>query len=380
MPAPEDDGPPLLTRLRERIRRGGPIAVDQFMQICVADPEHGYWQRSGTIGADGDFITAPEISQVFGELIGLWCAATWASMGEPKPLRLVELGPGRGTLMRDVLRAGRALPGFLEAASVHLVEIGAALRDAQRATLATPLPSARGNSPSPRLLRGEGIRRVPSMHWHESLAQVPDGPAIVVANEFLDALPIRQLVFAGGAWRERVIDLDAAGGLLFGVGATVAFEGHAQPAEGDFAELRAGEEELLSALAARAAPLVALFIDYGPAEPAWGDTLQAVRRHRYVDPLATPGLADLTAHVRFAGFAAKARDAGLAADGPMVQAEFLGRLGVAERASRLIAANPATAGAIEQSVQRLLSPTGMGQLFKVMAVRSRTLPPAVPFV
>jgi SAM-dependent MidA family methyltransferase len=220
----------------------------------------------------------------------------------------------------------------------------------------------------------------PDVHWHSGLEEVPEGPALVIANEFLDALPVRQLVFEGGAWRERVIALDAAGGLGFAVAAPVVFEGHSQPEEGDIAELRAGEEDVLALLAHRAAPLVALFIDYGPAEPAAGDTLQAVRRHRYVDPLATPGMADLTAHVQFAGLAAKARAAGLEADGPIAQAEFLGRLGIAERASRLMAANPALAGEIEQGVQRLLSPTGMGQLFKVMAVRSRTLPPAVPFV
>ncbi len=172
-----------------------------------------------------------------------------------------------------------------------------------------------------------------------------------------------------------------AGGQRFALGPEAA-PGDDAPADafpGAILELRAGEDELLARLAARASPLVALFVDYGPAEPATGDTLQAVRRHAWVDPLADPGRADLTAHVQFASLARKARAAGLAVDGPMTQAEFLGRLGVAERAARLMAANPAEAGAIEAGVQRLMSPTGMGELFKVLAVRSARLPPLVPF-
>jgi SAM-dependent MidA family methyltransferase len=223
--------------------------------------------------------------------------------------------------------------------------------------------------------------RRPEMAWHGTIDDVPEGAAIVIGNEFLDALPIRQLVRADGAWRERVVDVDAQGGLRFGVGAE-ANVGDDVPADalpGAILELRAGEDELLARLAARASPLVALFVDYGPAEPATGDTLQAVRRHAWVDPLADPGRADLTAHVQFASLARKARAAGLAVDGPMTQAEFLGRLGVAERAARLMAANPAEAGAIEAGVQRLMSPTGMGELFKVLALRSASLPPLVPF-
>ena len=208
---------------------------------------------------------------------------------------------------------------------------------------------------------------------------MPPGPAIIIANEFLDALPIRQLVFNNGVWRERVVGLDGAGALRFETAGPAAFQGETAPAEGAIAELRAGEDATLAAIAARAAPLVALFIDYGPAQAIYGDTLQAVQRHGFVDPLADPGRADLTAHVRFGELARKARAAGLAADGPLAQAEFLGRLGAAERAARLMAANPHQAGEIEAGVQRLLSPGGMGQLFKAMAVRSAALPPPVPF-
>jgi SAM-dependent MidA family methyltransferase len=349
----------LLERIGKAIRRDGPMPVDRYMQMCLGDPELGYWQRAGTIGAGGDFITAPEISQAFGELIGIWAALAWEGMGRPAPLRLVELGPGRGTLMADALRAARAVEGFIEAVRLHLVEASAPLRGAQAQAL-----SASGVQPA----------------WHKHVREVPPGAAIALANEFLDALPVRQLVFQEGAWRERVVELAADGGLRFGIGPVASHRGGAAPpAEGGILELRAGEDELLAALAARGAPLLALFIDYGPAAPAFGDTLQAVRRHAWADPLHAPGTADLTAHVQFAALAGKARTAGLAADGPVTQGEFLGRLGIAERATRLMSANPARAGEIEAAVQRLISPTGMGQLFKALAVRSAALSPPFPF-
>ena len=265
--------------------------------------------------------------------------------------------------MRCALRA--RLPGFRDAATVHLVEVSGPLREVQRGTLLAAL-SGDGNAAA--------------VAWHERLAEVPPGPAIVIANEFLDALPIRQLVHAEGAWHERVVDAGAGWRTAVrAAGAAVDYRGDAQPFEGAIVELRAGEEELLATLASRSAPLAALFIDYGPAEPALGDTLQAVRRHAYADPLAEPGSADLTAHVQFAALAHKARSAGLAADGPLTQAEFLGRMGVAERAARLMSANPQRAGEIEAAVQRLMSPTGMGSLFKVLAVRSPALSPLEPF-
>ncbi len=341
--------------LEERIRRDGPMPVDAFMRACLEDPAHGYWQRAHTIGRGGDFITSPEISQVFGELVGLWCAVTWQRMGEPDTVNLVELGPGLGTLMRDVLRAARAVPAFAAAIRVHLVETSPALRTRQAQALA-----------------GSGCQPA----WHDSVGDVASGPAIVIANEFLDALPIRQLVFDGG-WRERVLMLGADGKLQFGVGDAVAcaLEG----TQGAIAEMRPGEEVLLGALAGRLQDFVALLIDYGPAASGLGDTLQAVRDHAYTNVLDSPGAADLTAHVQFAAFGEKARNLGLAADGPLTQAEFLGCLGIAERAAKLMAANPARAGEIEAGVHRLISPTGMGSLFKVMAVRSSNLPPSVPF-
>jgi SAM-dependent MidA family methyltransferase len=366
----------LLDKLRKRIRSFGPIALDHYIEACLFDPEYGYYGRAEIIGAGGDYVTAPEISQTFGEMLGLWCALAWETLGRPPQLRLVELGPGRGTLMRDLLRAGRAMPEFLDAISVHLVEISPHLRAAQHQALA---PLRLPLSPShPR----KGEANVAALSWHETVEEVPKGPAIVIANEFLDALPIRQLVHSNGAWRERMVDVDAEGNLCFVLGPAVAYDRleHADTDQrGATMELRAGEEALLAALAARRDPLIALFIDYGPEEAPYGDTLQAVRGHTHVDPLASPGTADITAHVRFGAFARKAVRTGFAVEGPMPQAEFLGRLGIAERAARLMAANPGRAGEIEAGVHRLLAPSGMGTLFKAIAVRSRHVPPPHPF-
>jgi SAM-dependent MidA family methyltransferase len=356
---------PLLPILREHIQRDGPLRVDQYMGLCLCHPEHGYWSRNRTIGADGDFITSPEISQVFGELIGLWCATVWEDMGRPAPVRLIELGPGRATLMRDALRAARALPGFLDAAAVHLVEISAPLREAQRQTLSSFL--------------GEGSA-LAALNWCPSLDDAPAGPAIILANEFLDALPIRQLVFSDGAWRERFVDLDASGGLHFSVGHQVNYVGEEPREPGAIVEIRQAQDEVLASVAARTDPVAALFIDYGATDSTHGDTLQAVHRHSYSDPLAEPGQADLTAHVRFGELARKASNLGLATDGPVSQTEFLSRLGIVERAARLMSANPQRAAEIESGVQRLIAPTGMGQLFNAILVRSPALPPPVPFV
>ncbi|HET6928388.1 MAG TPA: SAM-dependent methyltransferase [Hyphomicrobiaceae bacterium] len=368
-----DGDSPLLAHLRARIEREGPLPVDEYMRSCLADPEYGYWQRQATIGADGDFVTAPEISQVFGELIGLWAGVLWRTMGAPAPVNLVELGPGRGTLLRDALRAARSIPDFLAAASVHLIERSAPLREAQRRTLAALSCADDRHRP------GHACAVARAVTWHEAIGTVPKGATIVIANEFLDALPIRQLVWEGGKWHERVVDLEGGGRLRFAVGPATEVSAEAPRRPGAVLELRDGEEELLAALARREGPLVALFIDYGPMHWATGDTLQAVHRHAWVDPLSRPGRADLTAHVAFARLADKARSAGLGVDGPMTQAEFLGRLGAVERAARLMAANPREAGAIEGGVQRLISPSGMGGLCKVLAVRSGHLPAVVPF-
>lgn len=350
--------------LKERIvgliREGGPMPVDRYFAMCVSDPQHGYWQRKATIGATGDFITAPEISQIFGELLGLWCAVTWTGMGEPKPVRLVELGPGRGTLMSDVLRTtARAMPALHAAAHVDLVELSAPFRQRQASAL-------------------EGLSaRAP--HWHDDVSRIPDGAAILIANEFLDALPIRQYIRQGGAWHERVVLADDAGKLRFGSAPASPELVLPDAPDGAVVEVRDGERAVLEALARRADPFVALFIDYGPAQHAFGDTLQAMRRHAYADPLADPGHCDLTAHVQFESLAHQARNAGFAVAGPVTQAEFLGALGLAHRASRLMSANPSQAADIELAAQRLVAPTGMGSLFKVLAIYSPALPKPPPF-
>ncbi len=348
---------PLLSALADRIARDGPISVRAYMDACLNDPEHGYYRTRRAIGAKEDFVTAPEISQVFGELIGLWAAVVWQQMGSPARTRLVELGPGRGTLMADALRAGRKVPGFLSAAEVVLVEPNSALQPVQRKALADA--------------------RVRWVSDFAALEDVAECATIVIANEVLDVLPIAQLQRTDNGWIERGVGVNDAGRLVFGIAA----HGITAPLDardarlGDIVELR-NTAEITGKLRqlANTGPLAALFIDYGYEAPAIGDTLQAVRAQRYEDPLASPGVADLTAHVDFSAFAADVRAQGLAVDGPMPQATFLGALGIVERTSHLMAANPATAAALEAATARLTAPTGMGTLFKAIGVRSNGLP------
>lgn len=360
---------PLALKLKERIRRDGAITVKRYMQACLLDPEHGYYRNKRAIGAAGDFVTAPEISQVFGELIGLWCVAVWQQMGSPQRLNLVELGPGRGTLMRDLLRAARVKPQFLQAISVNLVETNAWLRDSQQTALADAgVPVA----------WTEHFWGVP-----EPLEHLPHVPTILIANEFLDALPIRQYEWGGADWFRRTVALDSED--RFGFARQneprrmePILEKRAESARaGDVLEWRIDDWAVawLLDVLARRNPVAALIIDYGHRQPALGDTLQAVRNHAYECPLVSPGEADLTAAVDFASFAEGCRREGnLEVDGPVAQADLLGRLGVVERASRLMAANPDKAMRIETDVARLIAPSGMGGRFHAMGVRSRELP------
>jgi len=349
---------PLARQLAERIAQSGPIDVADYFAACLNDAEHGYYRRQPAIGREGDFITAPEISQIFGELIGLWCAVVWQQMGTPTTVRLIELGPGRGTLMRDALRAARLVPGFRAALRVELVEINEHLIAMQRATLA-----------------GAEV----SIRWTHAL-EPGDGAAIVIGNEFLDTLPISQLVFTDGVWRRRLVGLDAAGALAFTTGepaeAALAATAPQAPGDGDIFESRgAALTAFAAALAQAGDPLAALFIDYGHPKPACGDTLQALSAHRYADPLGSPGEHDLTSQVDFSSVADAMRAHGLACDGPVTQAEFLGRLGVVERASRLMTANSSRAAEIEGAVSRLIAPGGMGTRFLALGARSHGLQP-----
>jgi SAM-dependent MidA family methyltransferase len=351
----------LKAELVRLIRDEGPLPVSRFMALCLGHPRHGYYMTRDPFGAGGDFTTAPEISQMFGELIGLWAATVWQAMGAPRSLRLVELGPGRGTLMADALRAATRVPGLCEALSIHLVETSPVLRQAQ----------------------ADRLKGAASPVWHETVASALQGPVILVANEFLDALPLDQFLRMPEGWRERLVGLDAEGGLAFGLSGNVASLATKAPA-GSIFEQPSAALDVVATVAhhlARAGG-AALFVDYGAARSGFGDTLQAVKRHAFTDPLAEPGEADLTVHVDFERMAQAAIGAGAALHGPATQADFLLALGLAERAQALSRqASPEQAAAIAAAFDRLTErgPTGMGDLFKVLALSHPGLPPLPGF-
>lgn len=345
---------PVEERLRRLIALGGPVSVAEFMAACVSAPD-GYYARREAFGEAGDFITAPEISPIFGELLGAFLVDRWNADGRPDPFDLVELGPGRGTLMADVLRVARAVPRFRSAARVVLVEASDRLRQVQRDRLGPLHP------------RIAFLDRVPT-----------DRPVYLLANEFLDALPIRQFVHRGGAWFERTVGL-VEGRLAFGLSPFPAPFREAAP-EGAVREIRPAADALVREIAAHIAALgagAALFVDYGYDGGGYGDTLQAVRGHAHVDVLDRPGETDLSAHVDFASLAAAAREAGAAVHGPVAQGRFLVALGLLERAGQLGAgADEATRRALETAVARLAGEGEgeMGALFKALAVTARTEP------
>ncbi|MFO1147306.1 MAG: SAM-dependent methyltransferase [Alsobacter sp.] len=346
---------PLLAELRALIAAEGPIGVDRYMQLCLGHPRFGYYMTRDPFGRSGDFVTAPEVSQMFGELIGLWCADAWGALGSPGRIHLVELGPGRGTLMADAWRALRLVPAFRAAATLHLVETSPVLRARQRETLAA-------------------IGTIPV--WHGSLASLPgDAPLLVVANEFFDALPVRQLQRTARDWRERLVGLGGAGELAFGLAPAPAAGVAAGAPEGSVLELPEVAAQVMRDLAGRlvAQGGAALVIDYGHLVSGFGDTLQAVRRHAVVDVLSDPGEADLTVHVDFAALARSAAAVGARVFPALEQGAFLQALGIGARAERLAGAgDPARAALVHGELDRLVSrePPGMGALFKVLAVAS----------
>jgi NADH dehydrogenase [ubiquinone] 1 alpha subcomplex assembly factor 7 len=342
--------------LKRRIEFEGPIPVSAFMQAALYHPTLGYYRRSKPpIGACGDYITAPEVSQMFGELIGVWCVDLWRRMGAPKGVHLVEFGPGRGTLLKDLLRAVARFSPFRESIELHLVEISPSLRAAQK-----------------RLLRGE------TPHWHDDFSEIPPGPAIVIANEFFDALPIRQFVRRQDGWFERCVGLDDKGGFCFVTALKPAdlseeLSARERPSQaplGGIIEISAQARALAGDIAARIARSGggALIIDYGPSRSDLGESLQAVHRHRSQEILARPGEVDLSAHVDFAALAAAARAEGCAVFGPIPQGVWLERMGIAARARALKAAARSRRPAIEAALTRLTAPTAMGLLFKVLAL------------
>ncbi|HET6377147.1 MAG TPA: SAM-dependent methyltransferase [Methylocella sp.] len=351
---------PLEQFIREMILAEGPISVETFMSLALNHPVHGYYASRIPLGAEGDFITAPEISQMFGELIGLWCAAVWQAMGKPRTFRLAELGPGRGTLMADALRAARAVPEFSSALDVHLVETSAVLQEAQRKKLS-------------------GFGR--PISWHKTIDSLPHGPAIVIANEFFDCLPVRHFIRQADGWHERVIGLGQENHLCFGLAPEPVLGLDTPGAAGEVIEAGFAAARLMTELAARISSGggAALIIDYGYDRPARGETLQAVRSHRFDDPLREPGEADLTAHVDFCALSSAARTAGADVYGPVQQGIWLTRLGIYERAAALKKnANGRERVAIDEALLRLAgreagSPADMARLFKVLAVTQKGL-------
>jgi NADH dehydrogenase [ubiquinone] 1 alpha subcomplex assembly factor 7 len=351
------------TDLKAFLAARGAVSVADYMAWCLTGREDGYYRQGEPIGRTGDFVTAPEVSQIFGELIGLWMGAVWLSMGQPKTFTLAELGPGRGTLMSDALRALRVVPGFAEAARLHLVERSATLRQAQAAALAAFAPV-----------------------WHERSEDLPDGPLILVANEFLDALPVEQFVYTEEGWRSRVVKLGADDVPAFAAGDRADppdADALPPPQPGDILESRrVAALPLLRDLGRRARnhPLAALVVDYGYERDAYGDTFQAVQAHGYDDPLANPGAADLSAHVNFAELARMASASGLAAWGLLPQGEFLLALGLEARLQKLMSsARPEQIASLVLGARRLTDPYQMGGLFKAMALTGPGLSAPPPF-
>jgi NADH dehydrogenase [ubiquinone] 1 alpha subcomplex assembly factor 7 len=347
---------PLQSEIRKLIKSSGPMPVWRYMELCLTHPQHGYYVSRDPLGREGDFTTAPEVSQMFGELLGLWAASVWKAMGSPSLLRLVELGPGRGTMMADALRALRVLPPLYQMLNVHLVEINPVLRDKQKATLSTARTIA----------------------WHDNIDDVPEGPAIIFANEYFDVLPIHQAVRQETGWHERVIVLDDDGKFSFAAAPDPLprFEVLLAPLLraapiGTVFEWRPDTEMMKIARRVRDQNGAALIIDYGHVRSDAGDTFQAIARHSFTDPLKAPGQADVTAHVDFQALADAAEDIGARVHGPVEQGEFLKRLGIETRAVTLMAkASHEVSEDISNALKRLVEGGrgGMGSMFKVLGI------------
>jgi NADH dehydrogenase [ubiquinone] 1 alpha subcomplex assembly factor 7 len=352
---------PLQSEIKKLIKSSGPMPVWRYMELCLTHPKYGYYVSRDPLGREGDFITAPEVSQMFGELLGLWAASVWKSIGSPSLLRLVELGPGRGTMMADALRALRVLPPLYQVLDIHLVEINPALREKQKATLS-------------------GVR---SISWHNSIDEVPEGPAVIFANEYFDVLPVHQVVKRATGWHERTVEIGADGKLMFGSAAepTPRFEVLLPPLVraapvGAVFEWRPDAEIMKLASRVRDQNGAALIIDYGHLRSDAGDTFQAIARHTFTDPLKNPGQADVTAHVDFEALVRAAEDIGARVHGPVSQGEFLKRLGIETRALTLMAKTTHEVSEdISGALKRLIGGGrgGMGSMFKVLAISEPAL-------
>jgi NADH dehydrogenase [ubiquinone] 1 alpha subcomplex assembly factor 7 len=347
---------PLQDEIKRLISSTGPMPVWRYMQLCLTHPRYGYYVSRDPLGREGDFTTAPEVSQMFGELLGLWAASVWRAIGSPPILHLIELGPGRGTMMADALRALRVLPPLYQALNVHLVEINPVLREKQKETLS-------------------GVR---SIHWHDSIDSVPAGPSVILANEYFDVLPVHQAVKRDGGWHERTVETADDGQLVFGASAEPIrrFElllpplVRAAPVGAVF-EWRPDAEMMKIATRVRDEGGAALVIDYGHLRSEAGDTLQAIAQHSFADPLQNPGQADVTAHVDFEALGRAAEDVGARVHGPVTQSEFLKRLGIETRALTLMAkASPEVSENVSGALKRLIDSGrgGMGSMFKVIGI------------
>jgi NADH dehydrogenase [ubiquinone] 1 alpha subcomplex assembly factor 7 len=341
--------------IADHIRTHGPITVGDYMVQALAHPELGYYIRKDPFGIQGDFITAPETSQVFGEIIGAWLVTQWVMMGKPKAA-LAEIGPGRGTLMADILRATSKVKGFHESISVHLMEISPVLRQKQWNSLAG---------------------KHPDIQWHLGFGEIPDKPLLLVANEFFDALPIRQLLHLENGWMERKVALDKRGALHFIIEPATPPEVLAhEPVSDDYYEYSDAASLMATAIGDRILTYggSALIIDYG-YEEGHGDTLQAMKNHQYHDVLTDPGSADITAHVDFNNLIHAAVAGGANAYGTVSQASFLLSLGAKERTDMLcLKAMAKQKKLLTTGLDRLTSPSHMGELFKVLCLVDPTLP------
>ncbi len=346
---------PLHEIITRRIRADGPMPVAEYMALCLGHPEHGYYTTRDPLGRSGDFTTAPEISQMFGEMLGLWLVQAWMDRGSPIPFVLAELGPGRGTLMADALRAAARVTGFTEAADLWLVETSPALRRKQWEALGAYQP-----------------------HWADDLAGLPDGPLFLIANEFFDALPVRQFVVSDGVLRERVVGIENDA-LIFGLSPPVSSGDMPEGAEdGAIYETCPQGRAIAVGIGERLAASggAALAVDYGHAVPrASGDTLQAMKGHAYANPLDFPGEADITAHVDFLALAKAAESGGATNWGVRGQGALLDWLGIRVRAAILAKKQPDRADEIEVALARLTEPDAMGTLFKALALSGDDTPP-----
>ncbi|MHA6691186.1 class I SAM-dependent methyltransferase [Devosia sp. A449] len=352
------DSPTLPELIDMQIRTSGPMSIASYMGLCLTHPSKGYYKTADPLGARGDFVTAPEISQMFGELIGFYCVSLWQQMGSPKAFTLLELGPGRGTLMADILRVACRAEGFRDGLDLRLFETNPALIAEQNARLEPYAPQ-----------------------WINAFEKVGDGPLLVIANEFFDALPIRQFVRMDDGWHERMVGL-TEGKRSFGLSPT-PIPVSAMPAAVADAEINSvfevglanGEvmKRLASTVSTQGGAILA--VDYGYGRTQTGETLQGVRQHKYADVLEAPGETDLSVHVDFEALGTLAAQAGLAVQPLATQGEWLTRLGIVERAAALSAANPKLAADIGAAKTRLIAPDQMGKLFKVFCAASPGLAP-----